>query len=174
MFIESVGKRVKISRFTKEDICDKYLSWLNDESITKYSNQRFNLHNYSTSLEYLASFKDTKNLFLAIKTIESDELIGTMTAYISPNHQTADLGILLGDKSYTGKGYALESWNLLISWCESCRNIRKITAGTIEANKPMIKLMDNSGMTFEGSRKHQEIFEGKPYDILYYGKFFNQ
>ena len=31
-------------------------------------------------------------------------MIGTMTIYFSANHQTADIGIMIGNKAFWGKG----------------------------------------------------------------------
>lgn len=169
-----VGEKVQLTNFTAADITDEYLGWLNDPLVTRYSNQRFEVHNRETCGSYLQSFEGTPNLFVSVRSLEADKAIGTMTAYISRHHGTADLGIMIGDKCCWGSGYAFEAWTTLINWLFNQRGLRKITAGTASVNKPMISLAERSGMTFEGRRVRQEIIEGEEVDILYFGLFADQ
>ena len=53
----------------------------------------------------------------------------------------------------------------------SDHTIRKVTAGTLSVNAPMLKLMERSGMTREAVRRDQEIVEGAPVDVVYYARF---
>ena len=92
-----------------------------------------------------------------------------MTAYISEHHQTADIGILLGNRDYWGKGIGFDAWATLVKWASA--NFRKVSAGAVAVNKPMIALMEKSGMEFEGLKKHHEIVNDCPTDVLFYGKF---
>ena len=50
-------------------------------------------------------------------------------------------------------------------------NLRKITGGTNRQNKGMVKILEQSGMTLEGTRKDQEIIDGELTDIVLYAKF---
>ena len=93
MFEDQYGSKVYLTLFALDDITPEYIGWLNDKEVVKFSNQRFFKHTYKTSVNYLQSFEGTSNLFLAIKDLSSKQTIGTMTAYISEHHQTADIGI---------------------------------------------------------------------------------
>ena len=93
------GRLVKIELFKLENITDTYLDWLNDTVTMQYSNQRFHRHTQHTSLAYLGSFDCTENLFLAVFLKSNEKYVGTMSAYISSAHETADIGVMIGDKS---------------------------------------------------------------------------
>jgi RimJ/RimL family protein N-acetyltransferase len=41
----------------------------------------------------------------------------------------------------------------------------------MRCNAPMVKLMERSGMTLEAVRPQQELLDGVPQDMLYFGKF---
>lgn len=172
MFKNQFGSKIYLTLFQSEDISSEYISWLNDPEVTQYSNQRFINHSSESSNIYLKSFAGTPNLFLAIKDLSSKEMIGTMTAYISEHHKTVDIGILLGNKNYWGQGIGFDAWSTLINWTTN-QNYRKVTAGAVAVNKTMIALMERSGMQFEGLKVDQEIINGSPSDILFYGKFLN-
>ena len=165
------GSKVSLRFFSENDINDRYLSWLNDPEVVKYSNQRFITHTFESSIAYLKTFKNSNNIFLAISPHDSSILIGTLTIYYSPQHQTADIGILLGEKSLWGNGYGQDAWDTIIKLLSRLSGIRKITAGTISTNIGMVSLMLRSGMSFEAAKMEQELLNGVPVDLHYYAKF---
>lgn len=165
------GNKTLLSPFLATDISDIYISWLNDPFVMRFSNQRFITHSMQSCLRYQTSFNETDNLFMGIRSLSDKKLIGTLTAYISRNHGTADLGIMIGDHSVWGSGYGLDAWSTMIDWLLRRAGIRKLTAGTLACNLGMIMLMERSGMILEGVRKSQELIEGQPFDMLYYAKF---
>lgn len=167
------SENIILRDFKIEDICEDYVSWLNDKDRMKYSNQRFLNHNYTSCLKYFNSFKNSSNKFIAIVEKDSNKLIGTITSYFNMNHKTVDLGILIGEKRVFGKGYGKESWKLYVDYLSTLKNIRKITAGTATCNKPMLNLIHSSKMIPDGIRKNHEIIENKEVDILYFAKFVN-
>lgn len=165
------GKKVLLRAFTASDINDTYIGWLNDPDVVQFSNQRFLRHDRESCLRYLASFEGTDNLFFSVRRSSDDSPVGTMTAYVSSQHGTVDVGILIGDKSVWGMGYGQDAWNTLTNWLLERDGIRKLTAGTLSCNYGMIKLMERSGMHHEATRKEQEIINGQGMDIIYYAKF---
>jgi ribosomal-protein-alanine N-acetyltransferase len=166
-----LGDRVKLAPFTEADITDEYVSWLNDPLVTRFSNQRFLTHDRGSCRRYLTSFEGTTNLFLSVRRQDGDRLIGTMTAYISPHHGTADLGILIGDRSVWGQGCGGDAWSTLSEFLLGRPGMRKLTAGTLETNEPMIRLARRCGMQLEARRRGQELVDGNPVDILYFARF---
>lgn len=165
------GCKVTLQPFTETDISADYISWLNNPEVVRYSNQRFKAHHHQSCTRYVASFINTDNFFIAIRRLDDNQLIGTMTAYISRHHQTVDVGIMVGASSVWGKGYGQDAWNTLIGWLNAQHKIRKITAGTLSCNTGMLKIMQRSGMELEACRKGQELIDGLPYDILYFSRW---
>ncbi|MCJ0764276.1 GNAT family N-acetyltransferase [Variovorax terrae] len=165
------GAKVALRRFSAGDIGDDYLGWLNDPLLMRYSNQRFAHHNRQSSLRYLASFEDSPNFFLSVRDRANDRLLGTMTAYVSPHHGTADMGILIGAAEARGRGVGLDAWCTLMAWLLAKQGLRKVTAGTLACNTSMLRLVHDSGMEAEGVRRQQEIVNGAPQDILYFARF---
>lgn len=165
------GDKVHLRPFTAPDINESYISWLNDTDVVQFSNQRFLKHDRESCLQYLASFENTKNLFISVRRLSDDHPVGTMTAYVSSHHGTVDVGIMIGDKSVWGCGVGQDAWNTLVNWLLKRDDIRKLTAGTLACNHGMIKLMERSDMHHEGTRTAQEIVNSEMVDILYYAKF---
>ena len=165
------GSRVLLRPFCLEDVTDRYIGWLNNPKVVRFSNQRFLTHDRGSCQRYLESFTGTDNHFLSVRRLDTEQAIGTMTAYVSMHHGTVDVGIMIGDSSVWGGGYGQDAWNTLINWLLSQDAIRKLTAGTLSCNIAMIRIMERSGMQLEATRKSQEIIEDVPQDILYFAKF---
>lgn len=165
------GTLVNLCIFQESDITEDYLRWLNDAEVTRFSNQRFRHHDRVSCERYLASFQESDNLFLSVRRCDDGCAIGTMTVYCSPHHGTADVGILIGERTIWGKGFGQDAWSTVMRWLSSHKMVRKVTAGTLACNSGMIRLMERSGMTLEAVRKHQEIVAGEAVDLLYYAKF---
>lgn len=166
------SKRLRLRAFTPEDIQTNYVAWLNDPEIVRFSNQRFLKHTASSCRHYLDSFTNTANRFLAIEDKFTQELLGTLTMYINSHHQTADVGILIGNKNHWGKGVGYEAFSLAVESLLKA-HIRKITAGTMAPNVGMVKVMKKCGMTLEATRTAQEVLDGQPVDIFYFSTFSN-
>lgn len=164
------GAKTRLRPFTAKDITAQYLGWLNDPIAMRFSNQRFRRHTAETSATYLAGFSGSANLFLAVDS-ESGRRLGTMTAYRAPRHGTADMGILIGERAAWGQGVGLDAWVTLLAWLLGPAGLRKVTAGTLDCNEPMLAIARKSGMHLEGSRKRQEIVDGIEHDILYFARF---
>lgn len=170
-FYPLVGEEVTLTLFDESCITREYLEWLRDEEVVRFSGQRFRRHSKRSSLEYLSSFDGTDNLFLAIRKRKSGRMIGTMTVYISLHNGTADIGILVGDKSQWGKGLGLDAWSVAMEYLLNKRALRKVTGGTVRCNVGMMKLFERSGMNLEAVKYKQQIIDGREEDELYFAKF---
>lgn len=165
------GEKVYLELFSPENISEEYVGWLNNKEVMQFSNQRFKNHTLNTSLDYFNSFDGADNVFLSIKKIDNEKMIGTITIYFSSNHGVVDLGIMIGNKDMLGRGFGSDAWCGLVQALSNKKIVRKITAGALKSNAPMIKLMNKSGMHLEAIKRDQEIYQGRPEDILYFAKF---
>jgi RimJ/RimL family protein N-acetyltransferase len=165
------GAKVRLCRFGEADITAEYLSWLQDPDVVRFSNQRFRRHDEQSSRNYLASFADSGDLFLSVRNLENGHAIGTMTAFVSMPHKTADMGILIGDRGVWARGMGRDAWTLLLEWLLQHARIRKVTAGCAAGNVGMVRLMEHAGMHHEATLRQQEIIDGRPHDLVYYARF---
>jgi len=164
-------KSLTLKLFTHNDITESYISWLNDTDVVRFSNQRFKQHSYQTCLRFFEGFDWSNALFIAIWHQESNKMIGTMTVYSSHYHQVADIGIMLGEKPYWGKGFGKDAWQAILNLLQKHSDLRKITGGTLSCNKSMINVMQSAGMTEDGRRKSQELVDGTAHDIVHFAWF---
>lgn len=173
-FIE--GKNLYLREVRESDVNERYYAWMNDQDITQYLENRF----YPNSLQKISEFVKSKdgdpnNVFLAIINKHDDEHIGNVKlGPINWIHRTAEIGILLGEKKYWGKGFASETLRLLADYAFNKLNLRKVTAGCYGNNKGSEKAFLKAGFTIEGVRKSHFFYNGTYVDYVLLGLFNNQ
>lgn len=164
-------ERLQIISFSEEHLTDRYVAWLNDPEVVRFSQQRFRKHTIESCREYWRSFEGTSNFFWAI--VARDPRtghIGNMNAYIDVTDRIADLGIVIGERSAAHRGLATEAWTAVCDYLFE-RSIRKITAGTLAVNIPMMNLARRAGMKEDGLRVRQTIWNEVEVDVAYWALF---
>ena len=159
-----IRKSLKFKIFSQEDICPEYINWLNDKKHMKFSRNVLQEHSVDSAIQYLESFRDSKNRFLAI--YRDQNLVGTATLYFTPDENSCDIGILIGS-NYAGKGLGLICFQSLIDIAISEYQVTKITAGTHVDNLRMLSIFHKLGLkeVTGNSNKHANdlrYFEGSP------------
>ena len=164
--------RLLIKPFELTHITEEYLSWMNDKEILSFSEQRHKKHTFETSKRYLSSFYNSGNMFLAIEEKSNDiGHVGNMSIYIDSNNGIADLSIMIGNHEAQQQGYATEAWTAICKYLLTRTDIRKITAGTLSINLPMIRIMKKAGMREDGKRTMHYKVNDEYIDLLYMAIF---
>jgi RimJ/RimL family protein N-acetyltransferase len=167
------GNKVDLAPITYRDVKNKkYISWLNNKKLLKYSNQRFEKQTFSKLNKFFLLSRQQENLFCKILTKEKD-FIGTIICRIDKNHNTGNLGILIGDTKFESKGHGLDAWLTAMKYLQKKMKIKKIFAGTLSCNKPMLKIFKKSKMKYEATFKKHEIVNKKYYNLIFYSVFTN-
>lgn len=165
-------KRLLLRPFSEDFLTDRYVGWLNDQQLMRYSEQRHKTHTIESCRNYMLSFRDGPSCFWAIE-VKGHGLghIGNINAHVDPNNSLADIGVLIGEKSCHGKRYGLEAWVGVCDFLFRERGIRKITGGTLSTNLPMLRLMARVGMAEDGIRRRHYLVDGQEVDIVHMALF---
>ena len=148
-------------------LSQEYVDWLNNFEVSRYISFSENKTTLSELEKYLIDIEKKKILFWAIHIKNSNKHIGNIK--IDPvikKFGLCEYGILIGDKSEWGKGYAKEASQLVIDYCFNVLNLRKMTLGVIDCNENAVKLYKSLGFEVEGVLKKQEFHFGKYCDGL--------
>jgi ribosomal-protein-alanine N-acetyltransferase len=168
-------KRLLIAPFNEEHLHEKYVAWLNNPELMRYSEQRHKKHDFESCRSYWQSFQNTPNYFWAIEETEIGlGHIGNINAYVNEKNMLADIGILIGAEEAQNKHYGLEAWIGVCHYLLNSLQIRKVTAGAISVNIPMLKIMNRAGMVEDGIRKKHYLFEGREVDVIHKALFREQ
>jgi|LakMenEpi03Aug12_release.lakeMendotaPanAssembly.Ray.scaffolds.fasta_scaffold482726_2 ribosomal-protein-alanine N-acetyltransferase len=162
-----------------ESFCsDTYLSWLNDSEVYKYLESAGD-YKMDALREYIREAVKNNVFFWAICLKSSGKHIGNIKIEpISFRHKRGEYGILIGDKTEWGNGYAKEASKLIIDFCFKKLNLRKITLGVVESNYAAVFLYKNIGFEVEGIYKDHGLYENRVENVLrmaiFNQEFFNE
>jgi [ribosomal protein S5]-alanine N-acetyltransferase len=151
-------REVKVS-----DIEDGYYSWMNDRTVVQFLESRHKPVSKENLRDYILERNgDTNGLFLAIVDKEKNKHIGNIKlGPINSIHRYGDIGIILGEKKYWGKGLATEAIETITNFGFKNLDLNKITAGCYENNVGSLKAFQKAGFEIEYVQKKQYLFEGK-------------
>lgn len=159
--------RLICKKLLLEHCTAQYVSWLNDKEVYRYLETG---GNYTLELlrEYLASVQaNEKILFWAIHLKGTHQHIGNIKIDpVNTRHGLGEYGILMGERSQWGKGYAKEASILVVDHCFKILNLRKITLGVVDKNTAAIALYKSLGFEIEGVYKKHGFYENKYHDII--------
>jgi len=145
-----------------------YLRWLSDLTVTRYSEQRHLKHSKDTQFKFMSGFMESPDYYWDINL--NDNPIGSLTATCDWNNMVANVGILIGDLRYWGRGFACESYEAVIEFLFG-EGFRKIEVGTMAANGQMIHVLHKLGFVQEAVIKDHYLLNGQPQDLYCYAKF---
>ena len=161
--------------FSERFLTTRYVSWLNDPEVVRFSEQRHRTHTLETCLAYWRSFKGTTNYFWAVEEVENGlGHIGNMNAYVDRNNLLADVGIMIGERQAWHKGYGTEAFEAVCDFLLDKVGLRKVTAGTLCTNTPMLRIMERIGMVEDGTRRRHYVFEGGEVDVVHMALYRRQ
>jgi RimJ/RimL family protein N-acetyltransferase len=163
--------RLFIRPFAEGDVTDRYISWLNDPVTVRYSMQRHVTHTRETCRAYVVSMREKRDWFLAILREESPRHIGNISVAFDQPNLTADMAIVIGEPDARGMGYGFEAWLAVLDNLLGAAGIRKVTAGTMAANAPMLAVARKSQMIEEGRQRQQYLFHGEEVDRVLFARF---
>ena len=170
------GNNVYLRPLEKGDLTMEYVSWLNDNEVCEFNSHATFPYTKEKMEAYFLHLQQTSNnnIVLAIINNSDNKHIGNVSLQnLSWVNRSAEYAILLGDKSYWGKGVASEASILICEYGFSRLNLHRIYCGTSSKNVGMQKLASKIKMTQEGVRKEAMYKNGEYVDIIEYGVLKN-
>jgi len=166
-----VGKSLYLRPLEKSDIDEAYIGWVNDIKVTQnmvtgaFPNNMEKLEAYYHSMTTSSS-----HVILAIADKKTNKHIGNIALNgINWIDRIANLGIMIGDKSYWGKGYGTEATKLMVSYAFNRLNLHKLWLGVYAGHKAAIRIYEKAGFVEEGCLKQEFYRNGKYHDTTIMG-----
>jgi RimJ/RimL family protein N-acetyltransferase len=173
-FIE--GETIYLRSIEGTDAGERYLSWMNDEEVTRGLASGA----FPTTIEdlkkYIQNVTSSRNaVMFAVCDKQNDLHIGNIKLdNFDWVNRTCELGLLLGDRSYWGKGIGTHVMELTLRYAFHQLNIRKIVLAVYANNPAAIRLYEKTGFQKEGCLKAQIFYKGEYIDKYFMGIFSNQ
>ena len=159
-------QRLSLVPLSRSHSSKRYVNWLNDERVNKYLETK---KGYTISMlnEYLNSIEESDICAWAIHLKETGMHIGNIKIDpIDQRNMNAEYGILIGERSSWGNGYAYEASKKVFDFCFTDMKLRKITLGVVSKNKSAVKLYKRMGFEEEGLLKSHCFHDGQWQDVI--------
>jgi ribosomal-protein-alanine N-acetyltransferase len=168
-FLES--DRIRLREVRPSDADGRYYQWINDPEVTSFLESRFYPVSGESLQQYIADRqKDRDSIFLAIVDKKRDSHIGNVKlGPIDWIHRRAEIGILIGEKSLWGRGYATETIRLVVDYAFRTLGLHKVTAGCYANNLGSQRAFEKAGFGVEGTRRSHLLWEGQYVDLVLLG-----
>lgn len=157
------GQKVTL-RPPDETDAARFVEWLADQEVTRYLGVVVNVPSIEAEKEFLRKTGEAKDaVFWAIEA--EGKTIGTTVIrsidWISGNGNT---GILIGDKTCWGKGYASEAMALRTEYAFRQLNLHKLSSAASMENEPSKRALMKNGYKQIGIEREHAWREGRWHD----------
>ena len=164
--------KVFLRPLVRDDASPEYLSWLHNTEITKF----LHLDHPSSSVDdlalYVSQMQVSPNDFLfgIFEKVDGRHIGNIKLGGVNWTHSYGDVGLLLGNQNYHGRGYASDALVLLCDFAFQELNIHKLIAGLHTESFASINLFTRAGFALEGTRTLQFVDRsGKRFSSLLFG-----
>ncbi|MBI2474291.1 MAG: GNAT family N-acetyltransferase [Candidatus Taylorbacteria bacterium] len=160
------GERIYLRKLTMEDATPRYCAWFNDPEVTKYLEIR------SSNMDQLKSYVKSKSdnpavLFMGIFDKTSDLHIGNvkLEPINAPDKRTI-FSIVIGDRSFWGKGIGTEATRLITDHALRELGIDEVELGVIDEHKKASRAYERAGYKQVRIKKNAVNHDGIVYDAV--------
>lgn len=160
------SERLYYKPLSMAHLSDRYVAWLNNPNVYRYLETGGD-QTIDTLRQYLMDVEEKNILFWGIHLKSDNSHIGNIKIDpINRRHGLGEYGILMGEESQWGKGYAKEASIRIITYCFEVQHLRKITLGVVARNEPAVQLYRALDFETEGVYKRHGFYEGEYLDVL--------
>lgn len=165
-----VGEKIYLRPLDLDDVNQDYLNWINDEEVignlaTVFPSTKEDLEGFVNSV-----LKNRNYVFFAIVEKKTNKHIGNVKlGPIEWISRTSNYGLMLGDKSSWGKGYAQEAFALLLKFAFGSLNLHKIWDMAVITNIASIKANEKVGFKVEAELEKHVYKNGKYHNVAVLG-----
>lgn len=160
-----IGERIYLRPVFEDDLDERYLTWLNDPDVNVYSSRRAFPSSPKDMHQFLDSVSNHEYVLLAIVGKESDNYVGNiLLGAIDWVNRSAQISIMIGDKTAWGKGYATEAIAMLTEHAFKNLNLHRVFSGTINPGFKKI-VCEKLGWNLDGEQKRAIWCDGRYIDV---------
>lgn len=156
------GERLQLRRLRAEDVGPAYVGWMNDAETVRYTESRHQRHTLDSIREFVAACQASSDVHLwGIFERAGGAHVGNIKlGPIDGAHRRASIGLIIGERSRWGRGYATEAIGIVVRLAFGELGLHKLTAGVIAGNEASLKAFRNNGFLVEGVRSKHTLVDG--------------
>ena len=164
-------KNIITLRPLKRSDAQLFFTWYNDPEVLKFVSIN-SPESMEKEREWINKMSKTKgsDMIFGIELVEDHRLIGSCGLHkISKKHSSAEIAIIIGDKTLWGQGFGTEAIRILIELAFRTLEIHRISASVLSFNLRSQKSLEKIGFKKEGLQREALCKQGIFYDLVLYG-----
>jgi RimJ/RimL family protein N-acetyltransferase len=163
------GERIRARRVEKDDL-SLFMAWINDPEVTKGLTLFLPMGMWEEE-DWFANLskrpQTERPLVIEIPDGDDWRAIGNMNVFkIDAVARSAEVGIMLGDKSIWNQGYGTEAMRVLIKHCFATLNLNRVQLHVYDDNIWAVRAYEKVGFVHEGCKRQALYKHGKYKDVL--------
>ena len=163
-----VGRTINLRLLDATDVTDEYVAWLNDPQVTRTMVAGNFPQSRDSIVRFLREMAPPHAASFAICDRQTDRHVGNVALrHIDWINRHAEVGILVGDRTYWRRGVAREAVTLLTRYSFETLKLRKLHTGT--TGEAAAGLFDALGWTREGLQRRHVLVGGEWCDHILFG-----
>jgi RimJ/RimL family protein N-acetyltransferase len=164
------GKLVRLRALEPSD-AERAYQWINDREVTQFLMARYPLSHVDEDkwLADAAHGNSFGNIALAIETKEGVHIGNCGLHQGRPEDRSANLGIMIGDKSYWNGGYGTDAMLTLLRFGFEQMNLNKVSLGVFEFNERAMAVYRKCGFVEEGRLREDYFQDGRYWEQVRMG-----
>jgi RimJ/RimL family protein N-acetyltransferase len=161
-----IGKLISLGPVIPADF-PALFRWGNDVDSARV-NEVYRPSDWNSHQEWWSNIgKDPSRVVFAIRKQGSNNIIGYVQIMnISGIHQSAHLGVRIGEASDRGHGYGRESTSLAIDYCWNHLNLGRIGLTVFKTHERALKVYSSLGFETEGVLRRAFFIDGQWVDVV--------
>lgn len=166
---------IELKSLTCENATTEYVEWLNNNEINQYLESRHTKQTIESIEQFISESNENLHVHLfGIFCKKTCKHVGNIKlGPVNIIYERAEVGLLIGDKDYWGKGIATQAIQLICDYATNELNLHKIEAGCYSDNVGSLKAFEKVGFIVEGKIKHHFKKGSQWCDAYRLGKILN-
>ena len=149
LILLEIYEEVQLRILQEKDVTDKYVNWMNDYEVVKFTEQHSFTHTKEMVNEFVTKKFNSKCDFLFGIYFNNNHIGNIKLGPINTNNLISDISYFIGDKKLWGKGIASKALMSVIHFAFNTLKLEKINAGYYQEAVASEKLLSKCGFKFE-------------------------
>jgi RimJ/RimL family protein N-acetyltransferase len=166
--IQIETERFRLRSLKPVDASERWLGWVKDPEIVHPANAPVRHMTRQELANYIAGFDNYTRYLIGVFDKSSGIQIGFFFVDVDRAHDTATFNVIIGEKSFWGKGVVNETRAVLLDYFFEILRMAKVCGGPLSRNFPMVFNYKAQGWIHEGTlRSHfKSVVDGSRLDQI--------
>lgn len=164
------GENIYMRPLLESDLNNRYLEWLNNPVTNSFSRRKRFPYTFTEMVEFYENSTNSGITVLAIVEKQNNKHIGNITLNeISWVDRSANVDILIGERSTWNKGFGKEAISLIEEHAFLILNMHHLTSRSV--NPYFIKIVQKLNWVNDGIFKDSIFLDGTYLDLYHFTKY---